>query len=863
MLAELGEEYERLQDDHMRLMREAIDQGHGTEIRTEGDAFFVAFSSAVDAVTTAVIAQRAFTVHPWSHGRALAVRMGIHSGEGRLGGDDYLSIDVNLAARIAAAGHGGQVLLSEATRAIVEDRLPGGVRSQPIGSFRLKDFPGPQRLHQLEIAGLPSAFPPLRALDVRRAHLPPETTTFIGRDAELEALAELLVERRLVTLTGPGGTGKTRLALRTAADVAGRFRDGTFFVGVEAIRDGAALPAAIASALSLLEDRDRASDDVVRDWIRDRELLLVLDNLEQIEQAGPVVDHLLSSASDLRILATSRSPLHVAGEQEFPVPPFRAPAADAGASELEASEAVRLFLDRARLVHPQLSAGPEDLAVIADITMQLDGLPLAIELAAARVRLLSLTAIRDRLGRRLDALARGPSTVSTRQQSMREAIAWSYELLDPAAKALFSRLGVFVGGWTIEAAAAVCGGPPVTDIEAGLEALLMQSLIQSSTAGDESRFAMLQTVGEFASDQLQAGGEADEVAKRHAEFFRGLAEEALGSSQGPEGDAWLDRLENDLDNLRAAIGGASASGQPDQALAIAAALRPFWLQRNHGAEGLRWLVTLADEAGVADGPELAGATAAAAAIATWLGDYAAGRRMGELSVGAYRRLGDRWGFAEAIGSLAFATIEIDPAAALSLNQESLETYRELGDIRGEGQALLGRATAQFALGRLSETRESLERSIELLRQSGDQYFALFCGIFLGRIKMLTGDARGGIGEYRSVLESSRAMDLRLGIAVALDYLGEVAIWAGDVARAVRLGAAAERIKEDLGGGVPPRMGGALEPLVVGRSELPEAEFVAEVERGRAMDLDSVIAGALAIEPPTDIPPSPGLAGSGG
>ncbi len=261
------------------------------------------------------------------------------------------------------------------------------------------------------------------------------------------------------------------------------------------------------------------------------------------------------------------------------------------------------------------------------------------------------------------------------------------------------------------------------------------------------------------------------------------------------------------------------------------------------------LCSLAEHPAALDGRELASATAAAAAIGTWLGDYAIGRQMGERSVAIYRQLGDRWGFADAVGSYAFATIEVDPLAALSLNRQSLEAYRELGDVRGEGQALLGGATVQFALGQLSETRELLERSIVLLRQAGDHYFALFCSIFLGRIKLLMGDVTGGLKEYRSVLESSRDLDLRLGIAVALDYLAEVALMGGDAPRTVRLGATAARLKEELGGGVPPRMGGAPDPLDIGRRTLTRDAFEREVAAGRAMDTDSAVAEAMAIQPP--------------
>jgi predicted ATPase/class 3 adenylate cyclase len=857
LLQALGEGYRVAQDRHTEIVRAAIREHQGHEIRTEGDSFFVVFRTPGEAVQAAVAAQRGLARHDWPHGSELRVRMGLHTGEGVAGGDDYLGIDVNRAARIAASGHGGQILLSDATRALVAASLPEGVRVRTLGSYRLRDLPGPERLHQLEIRSLPSAFPPLRALDVRRAHLPPEATRFIGRGGEIHALTNLLTERRLITLTGPGGTGKTRLALRTAADVADRFPDGAYFVGVAGITDPALLTSAIASELNLPDDGSRQIGDVVHDWFSDRQAMLVLDNLEQIEGAGRVIDGLLTSAPRLQVLATSRSPLHVAGEQEFPVPPFPVPTQEADPPEVRASEAVQLFADRVRLVRPGFEPTPNDVAAIADICRRLDGLPLPIELAAARVRLLSLTAIRDRLGRRLDAVVGGPSTVPGRHRSLREAIGWSHDLLDEPGKALFRRLAVFVGGWTIDAAEEVCAGSPVTEVEAGLETLAQHSLIQASPVGDEPRFTVLETIGEFAREQLEASGEALETRERHVHFFHGLAEEALRHSEGPARDKWFDRLEAELDNMRAAIDRAAEGGDPEHALGIAAFLRPFWLQRNHGGEGLRVLVTLAEQDEVPEGPEFAAATAAAAAIATWLGDYATGRRMGELSVGAFRRLGNRRGFADAVGTLAFTTIEIDAGAALALNKESLVAYQDSGDIRGQGQALLGRATAQFALGRLSETRESLERSLELLRQAGDHYFELFCTIFLGRIKLLMGDVAAGMRDYRWVLETSRKLDLRLGIAIGLEYIGEVAIWAGDVPRAVRLGATAERLKEELGGGIPPRMGGALEPVVAGRDELSPAEFEREMGVGRAMDVDSAIMEALATSPPDSVPSSAG------
>jgi predicted ATPase/class 3 adenylate cyclase len=847
--------YHEVLEMHTRTLRAAFSDG-GIEVRIDGDSLVMAFASAGKAVRAAAAAQRALAVARFPHEATVRVRMGMHTGEGTLGsadaGADYVGTDIVRAARINAVGHGGQVLLSDATRAVIGDDLPDGVRLRTLGTFRLKDLPVPERIHQLEIQGLASAFPPVRALDVRRAHLPPEATTFIGRGAELEAVGHLLAERHLVTLTGTGGTGKTRLALRSAAGVADRFADGAFFVTLAVITDAEFLPAAVASALGLPEVHGRAPADVVRDWLAEREVLLVLDNLEQIQGAARVVEALLGSSPRLRVLATSRSPLRIAGEQEFPVAPFAVPERGAELSALQASDAVRLFVDRARLVRPDLSPSAEDIVVIAEIAKRLDGLPLAIELAAARVRLLPLAAIRDRLVHRLDALAGGASTAPQRQRSLREAIAWSHDLLDETGKALFQHLSVFVGGWTMDAAQAVAVAPGLPDVLVGLEALAAQSLIQSSTIDREPRFAMLPTIAEFAMEQLEAIGETADVRRRHAAFFRGLAEDASARSDTAEATMWFDRLEADLDNLRAAIERMTAEDS-DIALGIAAALRQFWVQRNHSAEGQQILVSLLERTVSSKSREFAAAAMTAAYVANWLGDYATARRFGEVSVAAYRRLGDRRGLADALGGFGFGMIEIDPSMALALTDESLAIVQDLGDLHGEGGVLLVRATTLLRLGRAEDARQSVERSIELATAAGDRYIALFSTALLSRIQLMTGNVPAAIATYRSILESSRAIDLRIGIALGLEYFADLAIWGGDLPRAVRLGAAAERLKAELGGGIDPRMGGAMQPLVVGRSQLAPADFEREETAGNAMDIDTAIAEAVATPAPAVVP----------
>jgi predicted ATPase/class 3 adenylate cyclase len=850
LASQLGRTFSAQLGEHDRILREAISANHGTVSSTAGDSFFATFPDAASAVVAAVAAQRGLYAFAWA-GDPIRARMGFHTAD--MTADDEGYPEIARAARIMAAAHGGQVLMSDASQALVADNMPDGVRVRTLGAYRLKDIPQPERLHQLEIKGLPAAFPPLRALDVRRAHLPPEATTFIGRTEELAAIGDLLLDHPLVTLTGPGGTGKTRLAVRAAAQVADRVAEGAFFVALAATTDVAVIPAAVTSAIGLPEDRDRSIAEVLRDWLREREVLLVLDNLEQIEGAASAVDGLLADAPRIRVLATSRAPLHVAGEQEFGVPPFSVPAPASDAVTLEGSDAVRLFVDRARLVRPAFMPTAPDLTVIADIVRRLDGLPLAIELAAARVRLLSVTAIRDRLVHRLDALAVGPATVPRRQQSLRETIAWSHDLLDDPGRAVFRRLAAFVGGWTYEAAEAVAGDSSLGAVDTVLERLADQSLIQALPVGEMPRFTMLATIGEFASELLTASDEAAEIMRRHTAFFRAFAERARAASDGPAAGAWFDRIETDLDNLRAAIERAEAGGDMESALAIAAALGPFWLQRNHGAEGQRILVGLVDRAARPDGPEFATAAATAGYNAQWLGDHATGRRLGDVSAEAYRRVGDRRGLAFALGIVSFSTIEVDPLRALGLAEANLELYREMGDVLQQGRMLVGVATAQFALGHLSDARAALDGALDFARQAGDSFMPLFAGLFLARIKLLMGAIPEGIADYRAMLETSRALDMQMGIAFGLDYFGEVAIWAGDMPRAVRLGATAARIKEELGGGISAWIGGMLEPLIVGREQLSAVEFDREVAAGRVMDTETAIEEALATPLPTSVP----------
>jgi predicted ATPase len=481
-------------------------------------------------------AQRALAAEPWPDDARIRVRMGIHTGDGRLESDGgYVGADVHRAARVAAAGHGGQVLLSETTSALVADELPPGVGVRGLGEHRLKDL-RPERISELVVEGLQTEFPPIRSLDRRPNNLPTQLTSFVGRDVELAEADRLLETTRLLTMTGPGGTGKTRLSLQLAASVAERFPDGIWFVALEPVRDPGLVAATILTTLGLVESGGRAARDILIEWLAPKQALLVLDNFEQVIDGAPVVADLLRGAPRLAAIVTSRAPLRVSGEQEYPVPGLPAPRDILALSDLEKMnlpagdrrldaasattfEAVRLFIARARAVRPDFQVTNENAPSVAGIAARLHGMPLAIELAAARVKLLSPDAILERLEHQLGVLASGSRDLPERQQTLRAAIAWSHDLLDDGERRLLARLSVFVGGCELDSADAVCG--PANELGSGLDildgltALADQSLVRAEEVDGETRFRMLDTIREFAAERLTESGEREEIERRH------------------------------------------------------------------------------------------------------------------------------------------------------------------------------------------------------------------------------------------------------------------------------------------------------------------------------------------------------------
>jgi len=837
---------------HQRILREAFAARGGIDVSTEGDSFFVVFRSATQAVAAAVEAQRAIGAHGWPEGASVRVRMGLHTGEGILGGDNYVGVDLHRAARIAAAGHGDQIVLSNATRALVEPAAPEGVTFRDLGEHRLRDLPNPERLAQAVAEGLPAEFPALRSMDARPNNLPVQLTTFVGRRRELESVKAAMRDARLLTLTGPGGTGKTRLALKAAGELLPELEDGVFFVPLAAITEPSLVMPAVAHALGLPEATRRNPTDVVIDHLRDKELLLVTDNFEQVLDAAPEIGQLLTATERIRVLTTSREPLGLSGEREFPVPPLGLPDPShlpslAGLSQFEA---VALFVERATAVKPDFQVTNENAPAVAEICARLDGLPLAIELAAARVKILSPEAMLTRLERSLTFLSGGSRHLPQRQRTLRDAIAWSYDLLDERERRLFARLAVFVGGLSLEAVDAVCdpGGELDLDALEGVASLTNKSLLrQMATGPEEPRFFMLETIREFAGERLDEQPDAEEIGRRHAGFFLDRAERAEPELTGPDQPRWLDALEADHDNLRAAIAWA-AEHDLDVGLRMGGALWRFWQFRGHLREAAERLEGLLERSGPWDQEARAKALEGAGGVTYWMGDFARARRWYEECLGIRLDLGEPRAIAEAKYNLSFAhgiapkPIQ-DLDAAMRLQDEALALFEELGDREGIAKTTWGLATMAYGGEDWDRVAELATSSVEMFREL-DNPFGLGWALHLqGLALTVLRRPDQAAASHREAMAIFLGSDDRSAVALLLADLAILAESVGDVERAIRLAGAAEGVEEEVGTGLLVSDAAVSKRLRGLRGLLPPAEADPLFAEGRAMSMDQALAYA--------------------
>jgi predicted ATPase/class 3 adenylate cyclase len=762
LLQELGADaYAAALADHRRLLREAFARHGGVEVDTQGDAFFVAFPTAPGALAAAREAQQALAAGP------IRVRMGLHTGTPLLTEQQYVGVDVHRTARIAAAGHGGQVLVSAATYALVD---PSALRD--LGEHRLKDLAAPERLWQLG----EEEFPPLKTL--YRTNLPVPATPFLGREHELQEVVALLEREdvRLLTLTGPGGTGKTRLALQAAAEAAGVFPDGLTWVGLSPLRDPALFLPVVAQALQVKEEPGRPIADTLVAQLSGRRLLLLIDNAEHLlPQAADAVARL--QPSGVTLLVTSRERLQLQGEQVWAVPP------------LGEEDGVALFSARARALDASFRAS----ATVRELCERLDNLPLALELAAARTPLFTPGQLLERLGQRLDLLT-GGRDADPRQQTLRATIAWSYDLLNSDERRLFCRLAVFVGGCSYEAAERVCEADPDT-----LQSLLDKSLLRRrDTELGRPRYWMLETIREFAAERLQESEEAEELPKRHADYFLRLAEETEPALHGPEQAARLDQLDTEQGNLRAALG----SGPPDRRLGLAASLSWFWQLRSYLGEGLSWLEGALDEV---EEPTINRARAldGAGRLAFYSGYRGPDRRLLEESVELMQTLGDERGLAQSLAYLGIvAGVGRDPATARTAGENAVTTSRAAGDDWTQALALWGLGT-NYVLGRCGPPDNEagaplLEESAALFRRTGDKWGLAGPLLYLARIAHRSGDldvARQLMSESAFLL---REVGDKFRLNLALHGLGDIATSRGDGPGAQAFYADALEVSREMG-----------------------------------------------------------------
>ena len=798
LLHELGaERYAHALAEHRHVVREACASSDGVEVDTQGDAFFFAFPTAPGALAAASAFTQTLASGP------IQVRVGLHTGTPLLAEEGYVGGDVHRAARIAAAGHGGQVLVSSSTAQLIEHELTD------LGEHRFKDLAAPERVYQLG----EDVFPPLKSL--YRTNLPVPATAFLGREQELAEVLSLLCseDTRLLTLTGPGGTGKTRLALQAVAEASDRYPDGVWWIPLAPLRESELVLATAAQTLG--------STNGLAEHIADQATLCLFDNFEQVVGAAPELAALVGACPNLDVLVTSRERLRVSGEQTYPVPP------------LAAHDGEALFSARARAVDPSFASSE----AVAELCLRLDELPLALELAAARTALFSPEQLLERLSQRLDLL-KGERDADPRQQTLRATIEWSHDLLTTEEQELFARLSVFAGGCSYEAAEAVCDADPDT-----LQSLLDKSLLRKRESGLGPRYWMLETIREYATETLEGSGEAEELHERHGEYFLVLAEKAFPELKGSP-RPWLDRLEADHDNFRIVLDRLESAGRTEEALQLAGALYRLWSMRGYLLEGRDRLERLLAREPAGTSTRVR-ALHGAAVMASGTGDPETAETRAEEARDLARTLGDAWGEAYAVYMLGMAATEReDWSGALPFFEASLDAFRGLGDdhymlLAGDGIAWVARM-----LGDRERGRRLHEETLALARASGDPGVVALQLWQLAGLATKEGRTNEALVMLREALVLNGDEGYREGIAEVLVAMASTLQAVSAPAAAPALLAAAARLREEIGGGAG-WVGDAIERLRGSlRDALGDAGFESAWERGRPLSTDEAIALAL-------------------
>ncbi|HEU0295893.1 MAG TPA: tetratricopeptide repeat protein [Anaerolineales bacterium] len=781
---------------HNQILHQAIESHSGYVFQVVGDSFAAAFHFAHDAVNAAVDAQRILQNESWNPA-PIKVRMGIHTGAAQLqinSNDNPYSGYATIATvqRIMSAGYGGQVLLSGASRELVRDILPADTELLDMGEKHLKDLLRPERIYQLSVAGLPAAFPPLKTLDLFPNNLPVQLTSFVGRENEIAELKQELEAHRLVTLTGSGGTGKTRLSLQVAADLLEKFDHGVWFVELAPLTDPDLIPQTILSTIGISEQPSKTPLEILKEYFHEKNALIVLDNCEHlITASAQVTNALLNAAPGLKVLASSREALGVKGELSYPVPSLSLPDVKhlPAIEQLSQYEAVRLFIDRALLVAPHFVVDKDNAPFIAQICYRLDGIPLAIELAAARIKMLSVEQISERLDDRFRLLTGGARTALPRQQTLRALIDWSYDLLTENERLLLRRLSVFAGGWTLEAAEEVCVGVERDtqsvspyDILDLLTQLVNKSLVvvMEQSQGRETRYRMLETIRQYAREKMLEAGASETVRDKHLAYFVKLVEQAEPELYRSNQVFWLNKLDDEIDNLRMAVEWAIAN-DVESGLRIAAIPWRFWLGRTYLQEVDKWLKQLLEQYKATNALH-AQTLAIHSLCKSRQGDFSETIKLAKQSLEMARTLSDKQ--TEAL-SLAFLGVFMVAQGTVGdgtpLLEQALAIYRLLGDKVGQADTAERLAINNNDMERaIAYTKESLA----LARELGDLSGMVFRLCWLSRLMFWTGDFISPIVWLEEALSIARQLGNQTSEMDVIHTYGDLSYWQGNYPQAI-------------------------------------------------------------------------------
>jgi len=782
------EEPERMSQalaQHDAAARAAVEGNRGVVVKMTGDGLYAAFADPVDGLNAILMLQQSLADPAVTNGIPLPLRCGLHLGAVERRDNDYFGPPVNRTARIMGAAHGGQILLSQAVVDGLGTRLPAEVTLRDLGGIRLKDLTAPERVYQIVHPQLRQNFPALRSLEATPNNLPEQLTSFVGRELEIAEAKMLLKSARLLTLLGMGGLGKTRLSLQIAADELDAYPDGVWFLDLAPIRDPAFVQSVAAQTLGLQEEAGRPLAQTLCAHVKQRKLLMIFDNCEHVVSACANLAHaLLRAAPELRTIATSREALRVPGEQTYTVLPLAVPDRTADVEALAKSDAVQLFVDRARLHKPTFALTEREAPALAELCARLEGIPLALELAAARMRTLAVADINVRVRDRFKLLTGGGRVLLERQQTLRALVDWSYDLLQENERVLFDRLSVFAGGFDLAALEEICGADPLTpeDVLDVLTSLVDKSLVMPERGDGASRYRTLETIREYAREKLMERGELTPTATRHCDHYFVMAKAANRGLNGPEQGAWTRRLEAELDNLRAAIALALEGGvDPIIAVKLEVALMNFRILRGYSSEGRRYVrAALALPAVQAHEIGHAHALYVGAGLAYSQSDHAEAARMLEACLDLRRRIDNPVDIAATLSTLSLVRLAVgDVRKARQGEEEALSLFRQLGDRRGEAIGLLHLGEIDMHVGDDRQAREHFERCLLIARELKHSEIQSECERMLGEIALSEGDVTGARARFTNSLEICREAGIKRDEATSLWWLGRADLVAGD------------------------------------------------------------------------------------